>query len=107
MVMAAPAMNPTMAAWDKNSMINPSLQQSTISLYGSHSPEESERCLGDPSEERCSEGQPGVLFLILLGIKLILEESAKQQRNDGHWTNGYIPGTSHHRVYQRRYEAAV
>ena len=34
MVMAAPAMNPTMAAWDKNSMINPSLQQSTISLYG-------------------------------------------------------------------------
>ena len=30
MVMAAPAMNPTMAAWDKNSMINPSLSQCSI-----------------------------------------------------------------------------
>lgn len=70
-------------------------------------PEESEHCLSDPCEEGCGERQPAVLKWILDGVDLFLEESAEQQRHDGHWTDGYVPGTAHQGVYQRRDEATI
>lgn len=124
MVMAAPAMNPMMAAWDKNSMINPSLWQCSVTDYINcscqetrrtdklrttrrHWPEESKRCLSDSCEERRGERQPLVLQWVGLRVNLIPEESTEQQRNHSHWADGYIPGAAHHRIYQRWDKAAV
>jgi hypothetical protein len=122
MVTAAPAMNPTMAAWDRNSVTKPNLahahwRQSTTKQTRIQNfkhmqrrkaaPEHAQTSLKNAAEERGSEGQFEVILWVISWAELLLQQSPQQKRHHCHRTYGYVAGASQQGVHQRRDETRI
>jgi hypothetical protein len=129
MTMAAPAMNPTMAACDRKSTKNPSLgrdeaaryrhvktcswldveQKQSIFAAGEwvHAPEQPEGDLEDACEEGDSEDERPVRHRVRGRVDDVLDHRRQQQRDHSYGADGDLPRRPHDSVDQRWHDARV
>lgn len=113
MVMAAPPINPTIAAWDKKSIKKPNLnkktQQKKFNLYiyiitqdsrFDMGPEKSKNELSNTGKKSGSKSKTLIIVLLFDGIKLLLKQSSEQEWHHCHWSNGDISWTTHECIHQ-------